>query len=178
MRLTEEEFDSLCASRNLHAVVQGGRPSKRSAAPATALTALSEKKKRPPKYRNRKVYLYESGITSNEKDDRLGRITDVFDSEREYRRCLELQMLEKMGRICGLKRQVPLVIQDEFEYRGNRVNPIVYLADFCYIENGENVVEDVKGLDRDTGRHITTEGFNIKWKLLKGRYPDRLFRIY
>lgn len=110
-------------------------------------SGIRAKKKKPLKYRNRKVYLYDSGIASDEQDDRLGRITDVFDSEREYRRCLELQILERAGQICGLKRQVPLVIQDEFEYRGDHVNSIVYVADFCYTENGESVVEDVKGLD-------------------------------
>lgn len=137
-----------------------------------------EREKKSPKYRNQKVYLYKSGVAVNEKDDRLGQIIAVFDSEREYKRCLELQMLERAGLIHELKRQVPLVIQEEFEYRGSQVNPIVYLADFCYMENGESVVEDVKGFDQKTGKHITTEGFNLKWKLLKARYPDRLFRIY
>lgn len=176
MRLTEEEFASLCASRNLHVVVQGGKPSKLPTGPGPMVA--EEKEKKSPKYRNQKVYLYKSGVAVNEKDDRLGQIIAVFDSEREYKRCLELQMLERAGLIHELKRQVPLVIQEEFEYRGSQVNPIVYLADFCYMENGESVVEDVKGFDQKTGKHITTEGFNLKWKLLKARYPDRLFRIY
>ena len=34
----------------------------------------------------------------------------TFDSKREYNRFLELQWLEKAGKIAGLQRQVPFVL--------------------------------------------------------------------
>ena len=44
MRLTEKEFASLCASRNLHVVVQGGKPSKLPTDPGPMMAEEKEKK--------------------------------------------------------------------------------------------------------------------------------------
>ena len=130
-----------------------------------------------PKYGNHKVYAYEDGFVAGNKDAKEhGNIVDVFDSTKEYCRWLDLQILEKGGSITELKRQVPLTIQEAFQYEGKRIQKIDYRADFYYRDkNGTVVVEDVKGYDQKNGKYIQTEAFRLKWKLLKSMYPDYHF---
>ncbi len=79
-----------------------------------------------------------------------------FDSKAEARRWEQLKLLHRAGQIDRLERQpvYPLVVN------GQKV--CTYKADFRYIENGEEVVEDVKSpvtrLNAD---------YRIKNKLLK-----------
>lgn len=63
----------------------------------------------------------------------------TFHSRKEYRRWCDLKILERTGRIQELRRQVPYTI----EVNGKRI--CKYIADFVYLENGQEVVEDVKG---------------------------------
>ena len=104
----------------------------------------------------------------------------VYDSIKEYRRLKELQLLEKAGKISGVMWQFPLVIQESFAYRGERIRGITYKADFKYTdtESGETIIEDVKGQDHHTGKYLTSEAFRLKWKLLKQRYPEFNFRLF
>ena len=78
----------------------------------------------------------------------------VFDSVKEYHRWGCLRLLERAGAIKDLKRQVKyeLIPKQSGERACN------YIADFTYIENGELVVEDVKG--------VKTEVYKIKKKLM------------
>ena len=69
-----------------------------------------------------------------------------FDSVKEGNRWMELQMLQKAGVISDLQRQVKFELQPEFYYKGKKIRPINYIADFTYYENGEYIVEDVKGV--------------------------------
>ena len=87
--------------------------------------------------------------------------------------------MERGGAISDLKWQVRLLLQEGFTDRdGNKIRPIYYKADFTYTQNGREVVEDVKGIDRYTGKIRTTEAFQLKWKLLRARYPTKSFRIF
>jgi len=100
------------------------------------------------KYRNKKTVV--DGIT--------------FDSKKEAARYKELKMMEKAGLIEGLQRQVKFVLipaqrePDTFGPRGGRHKGRLierehsYYADFTYYENGEFVVEDVKGVRTDVYR--------------------------
>lgn len=97
---------------------------------------------------------------------------EVFDSKKEARRFLELQMLEKAGRISGLQRQKKFVLvpaQYEPETTGPRGGKIkgkllerevAYYADFVYFDEEEKdfVIEDAKG--------VRTPEYVIKRKLL------------
>ena len=58
-----------------------------------------------------------------------------FDSAKEARRYGELKLLQMAGKISQLELQprYRLVIEE------------TYVADFRYLENGETVIEDVKG---------------------------------
>ena len=78
----------------------------------------------------------------------------VFDSVKEYHRWGFLRLLERAGAIKDLKRQVKyeLIPKQSGERACN------YIADFTYIENGELVVEDVKG--------VRTDAYKIKKKLM------------
>lgn len=136
-----------------------------------------EKKKN--KYRNEKVYVYKNGVTCYGKPSVLyDKPIYTFDSIKEFRRWEELKLFETTGVISGLKRQVPLLIQEKFQYNDETIQAIRYQADFMYVQDGKTIVEDVKGKDSSTGKYITTKDFTLKWKLLKYHYPDYQFRIF
>ena len=138
--------------------------------------------KKPAKYRNYKVYIYEDGFAdiSGNAESRHGRIISVYDSQREYQRHNELRLLERAGEIHDLSWQFPLLIQEAFQYNNQTIQAIRYVADFRYFRSGDDqpTIEDVKGLDVNTGRHIVTKDFRLKWKLLKFRYPQYQFVIF
>lgn len=138
--------------------------------------------KKTSKYRNHKVYIYEDGFAdiSGNAESRHGRITSVYDSQREYQRHNELRLLERAGEIHDLSWQFPLLIQEAFQYNNQTIQAIRYVADFRYFRSGDDqpTIEDVKGLDMNTGRHILTKDFLLKWKLLKFRYPKYQFVIF
>lgn len=90
------------------------------------------------KYHNRKTVI--DGIT--------------FDSAKEARRYMELKLLERAGEISNLQRQVKY---DLIPKRGKE-RSVTYIADFVYQENGNTVVEDVKG--------VRTNEYILKRKLM------------
>lgn len=65
----------------------------------------------------------------------------TFDSKKEAKRYSELKLLVQSGVITNLRLQVPYILYSKSQYGGVRK----YLADFVYIENGKEIVEDVKG---------------------------------
>lgn len=75
-----------------------------------------------------------------------------FDSKKELRRWEQLRMLERGKVISDLQRQVrfnfPLPNGDLLRYTpSNRA--VTYVADFVYFDNGNQVVEDAKGVRTD-----------------------------
>lgn len=100
---------------------------------------------------------------------------EIFDSQKELDRWLQLKLLERTGRITELKKQVPFeLIPAQFEEsaevytRGQNKgqlkqgkcieHSVKYVADFVYFENGKQVVEDAKG--------VRTKEYIIKRKLM------------
>jgi hypothetical protein len=84
-----------------------------------------------------------------------------FDSKKEARRFQELWLMQRAGQITGLELQKEYVLipaQYQFYARygkkGQRLKDgkkciekaVTYRADFVYVENGETVVEDAKGM--------------------------------
>jgi len=144
-----------------------------------AALSLAAPHAKPTKYKNERVYIYTDGFVSTEKTDGHGDIAEKFDSIKEYQRCMELRILERAGKISGLATQKSLVIQEGFRGKdGLWYRPITYRADFAYIEHDVQIVEDVKAYDEKCRKYRTTEAFNLKWKLLKAKYPDYMFRLY
>lgn len=102
-----------------------------------------------------------------------------FDSKREAARYQELKLLERAGVISFLQRQTKFQLIPEQHAPSNAVytkgprkgqrkpgklleHECSYIADFCYIQNGETVVEDAKG--------YRTEVYRLKKKLMLERY--------
>lgn len=93
----------------------------------------------------------------------------VFDSKKEFQRWEILKDMESRGLISDLKRQVKfdllpkqILIVPRKSKKGRLQKcelPVSYIADFVYIENGVQIVEDVKG--------IRTPEYTLKRKLMK-----------
>lgn len=101
------------------------------------------------------------------------------DSRKEAVRWLHLKMMEKAGRITDLKRQVKFVLiptqymKDEKGKKKVLERQTSYIADFVYKENGEIVVEDVKGY-KDGGAYRV---FTIKRKLMLQVYGIQIKEV-
>ncbi len=93
----------------------------------------------------------------------------VFDSIAESRRYKELKLLEKAGEISNLQLQPRFLLQDSFKKNGKTYRKVEYIADFMYLQDGKNIVEDVKG--------IQTDVFKLKHKLFEKLYPDLELKI-
>lgn len=85
-----------------------------------------------------------------------------FDSRREADRYLVLKGLEDDGLIEDLRRQVRYELVPAFDVDGRHYRPVYYVADFVYVEDGKEVVEDVKGMRTDV--------YRLKSKLFARRY--------
>jgi hypothetical protein len=86
----------------------------------------------------------------------------TFDSRREADRYLVLKSMEEDGDIEDLRRQVRYELVPAFDVDGKHYRPVSYVADFVYVEDGKEVVEDVKGMKTDV--------YRLKSKLFARRY--------
>lgn len=100
---------------------------------------------------------------------------EIFDSRKEMRRAVALGLLERAGQVKDVRKQVKFVLQEAFEYRGEYIREITYIADFVYYDVSEGcwVVEDVKS---DFTRKDAV--YSIKKKLFKAKYPEYKFVEY
>lgn len=110
---------------------------------------------------------------------------EVFDSKREYKRFLFLKHLADSGRISNLCRQVeylliptqrgPSTVTRTGKVKPGRVieRSCSYVADFQYSQDGQTVVEDVKGY-RGGGAYAV---FTIKRKLMLEKYGIRVLEV-
>lgn len=111
-----------------------------------------------------------------------------FDSKKEYERWNELLLLQRAGKISGLQRQVKFdLIPNQFidvtEYtpkthKQKTVKKLVersisYVADFVYTQDGNKVVEDVKGYRQASAYTV----FVIKRKLMLWVHGIRIIEI-
>ena len=95
----------------------------------------------------------------------------VFDSKREAERYKELCFMQRIGAISGLECQVTYeLIPAQRDAKGRLVErPVKYIADFVYLDQGEVVVEDVKGK--------ATRDYIIKRKLMLERHGIRIQEV-
>jgi hypothetical protein len=84
----------------------------------------------------------------------------TFDSKAEARRYGDLLLLQRAGVITGLELQVPFILAPRVHFEGaKRAKPALrYVADFCYVEGGSQIIEDTKG--------VLTDAFQIKRHLM------------
>lgn len=111
------------------------------------------KKPLKPKYKNKKTIV--DGIK--------------FDSKKEAERYKELVLMQEAGEIKGLLLQPVYILQEKFiDNQGIKHKAITYKADFSYLKDIKEIVEDVKGFETDV--------FKIKEKLFLKRYPELIFK--
>jgi hypothetical protein len=119
----------------------------------------------PTKYRNTKVFY--DGYW--------------FDSFLEMQRYIQLKDLLKRKEISCLYRQVPFILQEPIPAIKQRA--IKYYVDFMYkTKEGNWILEEVKALDRKTGKHRMTPDARNKLKMLNAwlvKYKQEIkFRIW
>lgn len=111
-------------------------------------------------------------MRKNKYNARIYKVGDeVFHSRKELHRYEELLLLEKAGQIHNLRREVKYLLipaQRETVWKNgkHRQGKVIerecsYIADFVYEENGQTIVEDVKG-----GSATKTDTYIIKRKLM------------
>ena len=84
-----------------------------------------------------------------------------YDSRKEHRRAIELQMMQRAGIISNLREQVSYeLIPTQHDEKGKVIERACsYVADFVYVdEHGNTIVEDTKGM--------RTDAYRIKRKLM------------
>lgn len=92
-----------------------------------------------------------------------------FDSEKEKNRYIGLKQLERLGVIQNLQRQVKYELQPSFKLNGKTIRSITYIADFVYIQDGVEVIEDVKGM--------RTKEYLLKKKMFEYKYKKEIKEI-
>ena len=110
---------------------------------------VKPEKKKPSKYRNRKMEV--DGIN--------------FDSEKEAQRYSVYKLLKKKGDIKNFSCQV------KFPITMNGIHIANYFLDF-QVEYADGTIDyvDVKGKDTATQKWITTDVFQLKKKLVQAQY--------
>ena len=94
-----------------------------------------------------------------------------FDSIKEKNRYLELKLLQQYNAISNLELQVKFELQESFKDNiGTTQRAIDYIADFVYIENGDTIIEDVKGKKTDV--------YQIKKKMFLKKYSKFVFKEF
>lgn len=87
----------------------------------------------------------------------------LHDSAKEAKRCNELHLLLKANKISNLEIQRKFVLIPAVRYQDMpNERGISYVADFSYMENGKNIIEDTKG--------YRTQAYIIKRKIFKEKY--------
>jgi hypothetical protein len=87
----------------------------------------------------------------------------LFDSKKEAAHYHELRLLERIGKITNLE------LQPEYSLSINDKHCFTYKPDFQFMENGELVIQDVKG--------FKTPVYRLKKKLIEAAYGIRIVEI-
>lgn len=89
-------------------------------------------------------------------------------SAKEARRCNDLHLLASTGAIVGLRNQPRFTFHiDGREVKHPNGRRASYSPDFTYIENGRQVVEEVKG-----GKATITEASALRMAFFRAIWPD------
>lgn len=94
-----------------------------------------------------------------------------FDSDLERRRYEELELLQRGGLIQHLRRAPTFTLQPKFKARGKTYQAIEFTPDFCYVENGDVVIEEVKSKATAKARDYT-----LRKRLFMYQHPELIFR--
>lgn len=88
-----------------------------------------------------------------------------FDSLMEGKYYVYLKEQIREQKISHLTLQPSYTLQEAFTKNGKKFRPIIYIADFKYLDgNGNEIVVDIKGKE--------TVEFKLKQKLFEYKFPD------
>lgn len=111
-------------------------------------------------------------MTSKYKNIKIKLAGSVFDSKKEAQRYIELQQLEKYGKVKELERQKAFELLPKQTTTAGAVRKVEYVADFYYydVDRGEYIAEDIKS-------NFTKKDpvYIIKKKLFLWRYDITFF---
>ncbi len=95
----------------------------------------------------------------------------LFDSKKECDYFYRLKLMEQVGMIKDIKRQVPFELVPTYKINGKTIRKMQYRADFTYITTEDNKlhVVDVKG--------YRTEVYKLKKKLFEYKYNMEIEEI-
>lgn len=109
-----------------------------------------------------------------------------WDSEKEFYRYVILRHAEAQGLITSLQRQVvftllPAITEEETVQLKTKTKtvtktvqqPVTYRADFAYIKDGQQIVEDVKGSPR-----MLTPEYILKKKMMRALLGIIIKEVY
>lgn len=126
--------------------------------------------KKRPKYGNKKVE-YQG---------------QLFDSKREMQRYIVLKEAEEKGLISDLRTQVtfeliPAITEEYVEHLKTKdkiktrvlQRAVTYKADFVYVKDGEEIVEDVK-----ISKALIPKEFSLKEKIFFWKYGKRIQLVF
>ena len=107
------------------------------------------------KYHNKKIYF--NGV--------------LFASKKEYSYFCKLKLMEQVGMIRDLKRQVPFELIPTYKINGKTIRKMQYIAEFTYITTEDNKlhVVDTKG--------YRTEEYKLQKKLIEYKYNMEIEEI-
>lgn len=113
------------------------------------------------------------GKTTKYHNKKIIHNSEVFDSKKEYKRYIELLLLQKAGKIKNLERQVKflLIPAQRDEKKKLLERECSYYADFVYTDcqTGQTIVEDTKG--------FRTAEYIIKRKLMLSTFAIRVKEV-
>lgn len=96
------------------------------------------------------------------------RLGHKHDSAKEARRCDELHLLLRAGEVIGLEVEPTFYfVIGGREVKHENGRRACYKPDFCYIEKGVKICEDVKGSDA-----TKTEASVLRMTLARHLWPD------
>ena len=90
----------------------------------------------------------------------------TFQSRKEGKRYSKLLLLARAGKITNLTLQPKYELLAPFKHEGKTIRAIYYVADFRYVQDGEIIVEDVKG--------FLTDVYKLKKKMFLSLYGEFL----
>lgn len=125
------------------------------------LPVISLQKKQP---------IFEEADSNKQKyhNEKIVENGETFDSKKEYKRYKELKLLEQVGEIQTLRRQVKFeLIPAQYKDGKCLFKACSYYADFVYMQDGKQVVEDCKGM--------RTEVYKIKKKMMYHLYKILIY---
>jgi Protein of unknown function (DUF1064) len=109
----------------------------------------------------------------------------IFDSQPEARRYLYLKSRLQTGEISTLEIHPQFVLipgaVSHIQGKTKQLPAITFTPDFAYMEDGAQVIEDVKPhkTDKKTGKWepYLTKDFRLRWQILQRLHPEYIFRI-